>query len=168
MRHTMKTTLAALASLAALAPALSPAAYTVTAPLVGSAQSSETHIAVDIASASCGTAINTGVVGSLSWNVTFNVTNTFCNDPNGFQNEVVHAFPNGYTFRLRGLFKSAGSYDRTCDRCNIGTTYMFFGNNANHPLHLQYDLYGTRNSAWYSGYTSPGVALSAPLAAKVA
>ncbi len=165
MRHPRKKTLAALACLAALTPVPSPAAYTVGAPTPGSVGATAiymgtTHNAVDIAGSTCQNAITTGIVGSLSWNVTINSPNVFCNDSRGFNNEVTHAFATGYTFRLRGLNNSAGSYDRTCDRCNIGTTYMFYGNNANHPLHLQYDRYGTRNTSWYSAYTSSGEGLS--------
>ena len=104
MRKTMKTTLAVLASLA-LIPAAATASYRVGSPFPGDVtattyySSGTFHGAVDISSRNaCGYwGVETGVVGSMSWNVTIRTTGDVCyGNGSGNQNEVKHTFANGY------------------------------------------------------------------------
>ncbi len=163
MRHTTKTMLAALACLAFI-PAAATAAYRVGSPLPGTVRytvyyaDGSFHGAVDISSgAACGYwSVDTGVVGSLYWNVTLNTSEAVCyGNGSGNQNEVKHTFANGYTFRQWHFLKTATSYDRTCDRCVIGDEGAT-GNATSPHSHLQYDLNGTKNTSWYSSYTVKG------------
>ncbi|PTL79646.1 hypothetical protein [Vitiosangium sp. GDMCC 1.1324] len=163
MRNTMKTTLAALASLA-LIPAGATASYRVGSPFPGDVtattyySSGSFHGAVDISSRNaCGYwGVETGVVGSLAWNVTIRTTAVVCyGNGSGNQNEVKHTFANGYTFRQWHFLKETTSVDKTCDRCQIGDEGGT-GNVTGPHSHLQYDKNGTNNTSWYSGYTTKG------------
>lgn len=65
--------------------------------------------------------VETGVVASLSWNVTIRTTDVVCyGNGSGNQNEVKHTFANDYVFRQWHFLKEPTSYDLTCDRCQIG------------------------------------------------
>jgi hypothetical protein len=158
--------LLALATLAALVPATSPA-RNVGAPLAGTvsattyASSGAYHGAVDISGGTCGTTpVTTGVSGSLAWNVTINTPSTVCYTAmTGPQNEAKHTFADGFTFRLMNFNKSAQTYDRTCDGCNIGAA-----GDKGLPagsIHLQRDKAGTKDTSWYAGYAIKGEALTA-------
>lgn len=165
MPRTLKT-LGALAALAALAPTPAPAARDVQAPLAGTVSntiytsSGAFHAAVDIDGGTCGTTpVTTAVVGSLSWNVVINTAYTLCGTAmTGAQNVAKHTFADGFTFRLMQFNKSAQTYDRTCDRCNIGMA----GDKGlpEGAIHLQRDKNGTRDTSWYQGYTAKGEVLS--------
>lgn len=162
----MKKSLVVLASVAMAPSAL--AAREVQAPLAGRvtattyAPGGGVHNAVDIFGGVCGqTPVRTGVVGSLAWTVAINSTVTTCGSSQGGQtNEARHAFATGWTFRLRVFLQSAQSRSRTCDRCEIGTAYVFMGSAQVDPLHLQYDKLGTRDTQWYTGHTTQGETLS--------
>lgn len=163
MRNTMKTLLAALASLA-LIPMAATASLRVGSPFPGDVtattyySSGSFHGAVDISSRNaCGYwGVETGVVGSLSWNVTIRTTAVVCyGNGSGNQNEVKHVFANGYTFRQWHFLKEPTSYDRTCDRCQIGDEGGT-GNVTGPHTHMQYDKAGTNNTSWYSSYTVKG------------
>jgi hypothetical protein len=165
MRNTLKMTLAALASLA-LIPSMA-AAHTVKAPYPATVtattyySSGAFHGAIDVASGSgCGYwGVETGVVGSVSWNVTINTTGTVCyGNGSGNQNEAKHVWADGWTFRLWHFLKTASSYDRTCDRCQVGDEGGT-GNATGPHTHLQQDKAGTKDTSWYSGYTSKGEAV---------
>ena len=162
MRKTMKTTLAVLASLAfipttALAVRVgSPFPGDVTATTYYS--SGSFHGAVDIASGdACNYwGVETGVVGSTSWNVTIRTTGIVCNGSgSGNQNEVKHTFANDKVLRQWHFLKTGASYDRTCDRCQIGDEGGT-GNVTGPHTHMQVDRYGSNLTGWYSGYTSKG------------
>jgi hypothetical protein len=152
MHHTMKMTLAALASLALLPTAVS--AHMVKGPHPGTVTaltyypSGSFHGAVDIQSgASCGYwTVETGVVGSVYWNVTIMNTTTTCTTSSG--NEAKHVWADGWVFRIRNFIKTAASVDKTCDSCPIG--------NEGNKTHLQQDKSGTYDTSWYSGYTTMG------------
>ncbi|HLL54605.1 MAG TPA: hypothetical protein VK447_13725 [Myxococcaceae bacterium] len=154
MRNLMKTSLALLTliPLAAFAHEVrSPFPGTVTA-LKYYPSSGNYHGAVDIGSGgSCNYwGAETGVVGSVSWNVTIRTTGVVCyGSGSGNQNEAKHVWADGWTFRQWHFIKTADSYDRTCDRCqvgNIGGT----GNASGPHAHLQQDKYGTHDNSWYS------------------
>lgn len=165
MRNTTKTILTALASLA-LIPAAATA-HTVKSPFPGTVtattyySSGTFHGAVDIGSGGrCNYwGAETGVVGSVYWNVTIRTTGIVCNgNGSGNQNEAKHVWESGWTFRQWHWIKTADSYDRTCDRCqvgNIGGT----GNSTGPHAHLQQDKLGTNDTSWYSGYTTKGEAV---------
>ncbi|KFA92967.1 hypothetical protein [Archangium violaceum] len=165
MPRTMKSLLA-LTALAALVPAASPAARNVGAPLAGTvaattySSSGAFHGAVDIDGGTCGTTpITTGVAGSLAWNVVINTPSTLCGTAmTGPQNVAKHTFADGFTFRLMDFNKTGQTFDRTCDRCNIGAAGDK-GIPAN-SLHLQRDKSGTKDTSWYAGYSTVGEALS--------
>lgn len=163
MRNTMKTILAALASLA-LIPMAATASLRVGSPFPGDVtattyySSGSFHGAVDISSRNACSywGVETGVVGSLSWNVTIRTPEVVCNgNGSGNQNEVKHVFANGYTFRQWHFLKEPTSYDRTCDRCQIGDEGGT-GNASGPHTHMQYDKAGTNNTSWYSSYTVKG------------
>jgi hypothetical protein len=163
MRKTMKTALAALASLA-IVPTVATASYRVGSPFPGDVtattyySSGTFHGAVDISSRNaCGYwGVETAVYGSFSWNVTINTTGTVCyGNGSGNQNEVKHTFANGHTFRQWHFLKTAASVDKTCDRCQIGDEGGT-GNVTGPHSHLQYDYQGSNNTSWYSGYTVKG------------
>jgi hypothetical protein len=164
MTRTLKT-LCALVALAALAPAPAPA-RDVEAPLAGTvtattyASSGAFHGAVDISGGTCGTTpVTTAAAGSLAWNVVINTSNTICYANLAIpQNEVRHTFADGFTFRLMHFNPSAASVDKTCDRCNIGKASS--PGNPESEIHLQRDKSGTRDTSWYSGYTTTGEALT--------
>ena len=164
MRHAMKRTLTALASLALVPTAVS--AHEVRGPHPGTvitttySSSGAFHGAVDISGGTCGTTnVTTAVFGSLAWNVVINTANTICYANLAIpQNEVRHTFADGFTFRLMHFNPSAASYDRTCDRCNIGKASS--PGNPDSDIHLQLDKSGTKDTSWYSGYTTKGEALS--------
>ena len=127
MRKSLKITLAALSSLALIPVAAT--AHTVKSPFPGTVtavtyySSGSFHGAVDISSRNACSywGVETGVVGSLYWNVTIRTTAVVCyGNGSGNQNEVKHVFANGYTFRQWHFLKEPTSYDRTCDRCQIG------------------------------------------------
>ncbi|HEX8822181.1 MAG TPA: hypothetical protein VF794_19805 [Archangium sp.] len=159
MRHTMKMTLAALASLALLPTAVS--AHTVKGPHPGTVlattyySSGSFHGAVDIASgASCNSwGVETGVVGSVYWNVTIQSTTTACvtSSGSGNGNEARHHWADGWTFRVWHFVKTAASVDKTCDRCQVG--------DEGEHTHFHQDKSGTKDTSWYSGYTTKGEAV---------
>lgn len=161
MRTPLKTTLTALASLA-LIPAAATA-YTVGSPFPGTVtattnySSGTFHGAVDISSGRCNYwGVETAVQASLSWNVTINTTGIVCNgNGSGNQNEAKHTFSNGYTFRQWHFIKTSDSYDRTCNRCQVGNEGGT-GNATGPHTHMQYDKAGSKNTSWYSPYTSKG------------
>ena len=163
MRKTMKTTMAVLASLAFI-PAVAIASYRVGSPFPGDVtattyySSGTFHGAVDISSRNaCGYwGVETGVVGSMSWNVTIRTTGDVCyGNGSGNQNEVKHTFANDYVIRQWHFLKEPTSVDKTCDRCQIGDEGGT-GNVTGPHSHLQYDLNGTNNTSWYSDYTVKG------------
>jgi hypothetical protein len=162
MRNPMKTTLAALATLA-LIPVAATASYRVGSPFPGTVtattyySSGTFHGAVDISSGSCNYwGVETGVVGSMAWNVTVRTSGVVCNgNGSGNQNEAKHTFSNGYTFRLWHFIANSDSKDKTCDRCQVGNEGGT-GNATGAHVHLQYDKSGTNNTSWYSGYTVKG------------
>ena len=158
----MKMSLAALASLAIIPATVS--AHEVRSPHPGTVtaltyySSGAFHGAIDVASGSgCGYwGVETGVVGSLYWNVTIRTTGVVCyGNGSGNQNEVKHTFANDYVIRQWHFLKEPTSYDRTCDRCQIGDEGGT-GNVTGPHTHMQYDRYGTNNTSWYSSYTSKG------------
>lgn len=159
MRNPLKQSLAVLTSLALLP--LAAAATTVQAPHPGTVTaltyytSGAFHGAVDISSGRCGYwGVQTGLVGSFSWNITIRNTATTCTTQSeANQNEAKHHFADGSTYRIWDFLKTANSYDRTCDRCQIG-------DEGDHT-HIQYDLAGTKDTSWYSGYTTRGEAIDA-------
>jgi len=160
MRKMMKTVIVSVASLA-LVPAVATASWRVGSPFPGTVtattyySSGAFHGAVDVSSGdACGYwGVETGVVGSLYWNVTINTTDKVCyGNGSGNQNEVKHTFANGYIFRQWHFLKSADSYDKTCDRCQIGDEGGT-GNVTGPHSHMQYDHNGTNNTSWYSGTT---------------
>ncbi|HEX5751236.1 MAG TPA: hypothetical protein VFZ09_33745 [Archangium sp.] len=165
MTRTLKPLLA-LATLATLAPATALAVRNVGAPLAGTVaattytSSGAYHGAVDIDGGTCGTTpITTGVAGSLAWNVVINTPETLCYTAlTGPQNVAKHLFADGFTFRLMDFNRTGQTYDRTCDRCNIGAAGDA-GIPAN-SLHLQRDKSGTKDTSWYAGYATGGEALS--------
>jgi hypothetical protein len=157
MRDTMKKALTAMASLAlipAAAAALevrSPHPGTVTATTYYS--SGSFHGAVDV-SGNCNLdPLIAPIGGSLYWDFTIRTTGVVCyGSGSGTQNEVKHTFADGYTFRIWNFIKTANSFDKTCDRCELG---LVGGNGAvtGPNTHLQYDKNGTNNTSWYSGTT---------------
>ncbi len=108
------------------------------------------HKAVDIAPGSCNYwGAETGVVGSFRWTVTIKTTGAICEgNGSGNQNEAKTTFASGWTFRQWHFIKTSDSYNRTCDRCqvgNIGGTGRVTGPHA----HLQRDKAGTLDTSWY-------------------
>jgi hypothetical protein len=166
MRHTMKVSLAALASLALFPTAVT--AHEVRGPYSGTVtaltyySSGAFHGAIDVASGDgCNYwGVETGVVGSVFWNVTIRTTSSVCyGNGSGNQNEAKHVWANGYTYRLWHFNRTGSSYDRTCDRCQVGDEGGT-GNATGPHTHIQHDLNGTKDTSWYSGYTSKGEAVS--------
>ncbi|HYO53020.1 hypothetical protein [Archangium sp.] len=161
MSKTLKTTLAVLASLA-LIPAAATA-HTVKSPHPGTVtattyySSGAFHGAVDISSGRCNYwGVETGVVGSVSWNVTIRTTGVYCyGSGSGNTNEAKHVWADGATFRLWHFIRTADSYDRTCDRCQVGNEGLASSSTGPHT-HLQQDRLGTNDTSWYSGYTTKG------------
>ena len=162
MRKTMKTTLAVLASLAFI-PAAATASLRVGSPFPGNVtattyySSGSFHGAVDISSGTCGYwGVQTGVVGSMFWNVTIRTEGIVCGSGSGSgnQNEVKHTFANDYVFRQWHFLKTPASVDKTCDRCQIGDEGLTSSSGSH--THMQYDRYGTNNTSWYSSYTTRG------------
>jgi hypothetical protein len=158
MRKTIKTALTALAALA-LIPAAAGASLRVGSPFPGTVTATtyysdgSFHGAVDVASGDgCSYwGVETGVYGSLSWNVTINTTGEVCyGSGSGNQNEAKHTFADGHVFRLWHFIKTASSYDRTCDRCQVGDEGGT-GHVTGPHVHIQYDKGGSNNTAWYSG-----------------
>jgi len=164
MRNKMKMTLAALACLA-LIPAAS-SAHTVKSPFPGTVtattyySSGAFHGAVDISSGRCNYwGVETGVVGSVSWAVTIRTTGIVCNgNGSGNQNEARHVWADGATYRLWHWIKTSDSYNRTCDRCQVGNEGGT-GNATGPHVHIQQDRSGTKDTSWYSGYTVKGEAV---------
>ena len=161
MHHKMKMTLAALACLA-LIPAVSTA-HTVKSPFPGTVtattyySSGAFHGALDISSGRCNYwGVQTGVVGSVSWAITIRTTGIVCNgNGSGNQNEARHVLANGQALRLWHFNKTAASYDKTCDRCELGSEGGT-GNVTGPVTHIQVDLNGTKDTSWYSGYVTKG------------
>jgi hypothetical protein len=158
MRYMMKMTLAALASLALIPTAVS--AHTVKGPHPGTVTattyypSGTFHGAVDISSGQCNYwGVQTGVVGSVYWDVTILTTYTYCGSSSGSgnENEAKHVWADGWVFRIKSFVKTAASVDKTCDRCQVG--------DEGEKTHFHYDLNGTRDTSWYSGYTTRGEAV---------
>ena len=163
----MTRTLKTWSTLGALTLTLAPlalAARPVQAPLAGTvsattySSSGAYHGAVDLQGGSCGqTPVSTGAAGSLIWKLTIPSEATGCGGSLAAQNEALHDFGGGWSFRLRGFLRPAGSAHKTCDRCDIGKAYRFYGNaNVEQALHLQYDKMGTRDAQWYAGTTMRG------------
>lgn len=163
MRKTTKTLLAALVSLPVIS-ATAAASYRIGSPFPGTVtattnypSSGNFHGAVDISSGRCYYwGVETGLVGSISWNVTIRTNGVVCEGSgSGNQNEVKHTFANDYVFRQWHFIKTGSSVDKTCDRCQIGDEGGT-GNVTGPHTHMQYDRYGTNNTSWYSSYTSRG------------
>ena len=161
MRNPTMLTLAALASLS-LAP-VTANAVTVKAPFPGTVtatayySSGTFHGAVDISSGRCNYwGVETGAVGSFSWNVTIRTSGVYCNGTgSGTQNEARHVWADGTTYRMWHFIKTSDSYDRTCDRCQVGNEGGT-GNATGPHVHLQVDKNGTRDTSWYAGYVKKG------------
>ncbi|WP_375769095.1 hypothetical protein NR798_46750 [Archangium gephyra] len=167
MRKTMKTTLAVLASLAFI-PAAATADVRVGSPFPGTVtattyySSGSFHGAVDISSSNaCGYwGVETGAYGTYHWNVTINTTGTVCyGNGSGNQNEVKHTFANDKVLRQWHFLKTGASYDRDCDRCQIGDEGGT-GNVTGPHTHMQVDRYGSNLTGWYDGTTTRGEFLS--------
>jgi hypothetical protein len=161
----MKKTLVVLVSLTLGPTAM--AGYRVDAPFPGKVRlhgMTGSASAVDIYSGSCGYwGVETAVVGSLYWNVTIRTTGTVCNgNGSGNQNEVKHVFVDGYTFRQWHFIQTASSYDRTCDRCQVGDEGGTGGVTSPHS-HLQYDKNGTLVTSWISPDLVNGQSVSGPI-----
>jgi hypothetical protein len=146
-----------LAAMAALVPTAA-LSTTVTAPHPGTVtattyySSGAFHGAVDISSGRCGYwSVVSPFAGSVSWNITLRSTLLSCTTPS--QNTAVHTWADGWTFRITHFLKSAASYDKTCDRCELGLE-------GNHT-HFGQDKAGTYDTSWYSGYTTKGEAIDA-------
>jgi hypothetical protein len=111
------------------------------------------HGAVDVApgSSACGVkSVTTAVAQTKYWDVTINTSYRVCyGNGSGRQNAAVASYSNGWKFRQWHFNKSGSSYDRTCDRCYIGTVGGT-GNATGPHAHLQYDRYGTKSTSWYS------------------
>ncbi|KFE62799.1 hypothetical protein [Hyalangium minutum] len=162
MRNMMKMALAALVSLALIPTAA--AAHTVKGPYSGTVTattyypSGGYHGAIDVASSNgCGYwGVETAVVGSVSWNVTIMTTGTVCYG-NGYENAntAVHTWADGWKFHLKHFLKTASSYDRTCDRCQVGDEGGT-GQATGPHTHLMQEKNGTKDTSWYSGYTTQG------------
>lgn len=166
MKPRMQKTLAALAWLVLSPTAM--AGYRVDAPFPGKVKlhrnSSYVPTAVDIYSGSCGYwGVETAVVASLSWNVTIRTTGVVCyGNGSGNHNEVKHVFADGYAFRQWHFIKNSFSYDRTCDRCQIGDEGGT-GNVTGAHSHLQYDKLGTLSTSWISPDLVDGQSVSGPI-----
>jgi len=165
MHRTMKRTLAAVASLALFPAAVT--AHTVKSPHPGTVTATTyypstgaSHKAVDISSGRCNYwGVETGVVGSVYWNVTINLTGTVCSGivyENA--NTAVHTWADGWKFHLKHFIKTADSYDRTCDRCQVGNEGGTGQANGPHT-HLMQERNGVKDTSWYSGYTVQGEAV---------
>jgi hypothetical protein len=159
MRRSTKLLLAALT----LVPA-AVGAHTVKSPYPGTItaltyySSGTFHGAVDVASGSgCNYwGVETGVVGSVYWDVIIRTSSSVCyGNGSGNQNEARHVWADGWTFRLWHFNRTASSYDRTCDRCQVGDEGGT-GNSTGPHTHLQQDKNGTKDTSWYSGYSSKG------------
>ncbi|WP_338865201.1 hypothetical protein [Myxococcus stipitatus] len=159
-----KSRLTALAALvcipsAALAyTAVAPFPSTVTATTYYS--SGTYHGAVDVANGTCNYwGAQTGVSATVYWNVTVRTTGVVCNgNGSGNQNEALLNLGSGWSFRQWHWIKTSDSYDRTCNRCQVGNLGGT-GNSTGPHSHFQKDQYGTKNTSWYSSYTSKGEAL---------
>jgi hypothetical protein len=129
----------------------SPVNGTVTATTYYS--SGALHAAVDIApgASNCGIkGVTTAVAQSKFWDVTINTGWKVCyGNGNGNQNQAVASYSYGWKFRQYHFNKSGSSYDRTCDRCIIGTVGGTGWASGPHS-HLQYDKYGTKSRSWYT------------------
>ena len=169
MRHMMKMTLAALASLALLPTAAT--AHTVKAPHPGKVvvltyyPSGTFHGAVDIASGDgCNYwGVQTAVVGSVYWNITINSATSVCiGDGSSLRNEARHIWADGWSFRIWHFNKTASSYDRTCDRCQVGDEGATgLANSLGPRTHLHQDKNGTRDTSWYAGLSVGDVVTTA-------
>jgi hypothetical protein len=164
MLHLKKKSLALLACLALLLPAATVYAHTVKAPYSGTIttttyySSGSFHGAVDVAGdGACNYwGVQTSVVGSVHWDITINTSSNVCyGNGSGNQNQARHVWASGWSFRLWHWNKTGNSYDRTCDRCQIGDEGGT-GNATGPHTHLQQDKSGTLDTSWYSGYTVKG------------
>jgi hypothetical protein len=156
MHHTMKMTLAALVSLVGLPTAA--LAVTIKAPHPGVVSIGYPATGVDIASGSCNYwGVETGMVGSVYWNVTIRTTASYCNTGNGSgnQNEAKHTFADGWVFRLWHFNKTAASVDKTCDRCQVGDEGST-GNSTGAHTRLMVARSGTMDTSWFQGYVVNG------------
>jgi hypothetical protein len=164
MRNAMKKTLVTLAGLALTPTAAlalniyAPHPGTVTATTYYS--SGAFHGAVDLSSGTCNYwGVESPVHASFSWNVTIRTAGVYCSGTgSGTQNEAKHVFADGRTLRLWHFIKTADSYDRTCDRCQLGNEGGT-GNATGAHTHIQVDKNGTNDTSWYSGYTVKGEAV---------
>lgn len=111
------------------------------------------HGSVDIApgASTCGVkSMTTAVAQTKFWDVTIRTGYRVCyGNGRGNENGAVASYTNGWKFRQYHFNKSGSSYDRTCDRCYIGTSGGT-GNATGPHAHLQYDRYGTKSTSWYS------------------
>ncbi|AKI98614.1 hypothetical protein ATI61_10614 [Archangium gephyra] len=163
MRHSLKHSLAALASLAILPTAT--AATRVGSPIDGTVtnttyySSGSFHGSVDIAG-QCNDPVRAPFPGY--WNVTIQTTGTLClggGSGSGNYNEAKHGFGDGLVFRIRHFIKTDKSYDRTCEgNCVLGLVGDAHGSGPG--VHLQLDKNGTLLTSWYSGYTARNEFLS--------
>ena len=167
LSNNRKKSLAILACLALL-PAASVSAHTVKGPYSGTVtattyySSGSFHGALDIAGdGPCNYwGVQTSVVGSVYWNITINTSTNVCyGNGSGNQNQARHVWASGWSFRLWHWNRTANSYDRTCDRCQIGDEGGT-GNATGPHTHLQQDKNGTKDTSWYAGYTTRGEAVS--------
>ncbi|HYH96444.1 hypothetical protein [Hyalangium sp.] len=162
MRNTLKKTLAALAGLAIIPT--TAIAFTVYPPHPGKADTATwsglPHGAVDVSSGTCSYwGVEAPIFGSLSWNLTVRSSGEICyGNGSGNHNEAKHVFADGWTFRVWHFIKTADSYDRTCDRCQVGDEGAT-GNVVGAHTHLQRDKNGTKDTSWYEGYTVDGETL---------
>ncbi|AKI98615.1 hypothetical protein ATI61_10615 [Archangium gephyra] len=156
----MKKTLAALAALALVPTAA--AALDVVAPHPGTVltttyySSGTFHGAVDI-SGNCNVdPIDLPLLGTRTWNFTIRTTGAVCTGSgSGNHNAVSTTLSDGRVLRLWHFIKTASSYDKTCDRCQLGVVGAT-GAVTTAQTHIEVDKNGTNLTSWYSGYTVKG------------
>lgn len=149
-RMMTKKSLTVLASLV-----LAPTAATAGRVYATDSGTAKVFTDVTIAVSSCGFwGAETGVEGSLFWNVTVRTTTVACNGTaTGTQNEAKNTSADGWTFRQWHFIKTSASYDRTCDRCQIGDIGAT-GGVTGPSVRFMKDKNGTRDTSWYSGYVT--------------
>ncbi|HYO54045.1 peptidase M23 [Archangium sp.] len=117
--------------------------------------SGSSHTALDMGNGTCSEWNHRGMLGGSFYYVYFGGCANSCTGDGGCNggagNYVRVAGSNGWDWRQLHINSNATSGSKTCDRCALGLVGAT-GSATHAHVHADNRQYGTRSTAWYTGY----------------